>query len=321
MTSIRLALARLASKVLPPLISNRLTLRMVYPYERARRDGFDFRSRAVTGSYFHGNLHDVHSYMMAIHGYFDWRLIGVVGAVLGPGDIAVEVGANVGTETIALADLVGPEGRVYAIEPLPSNVEQLRKLNDLSGLKQVEVLPVAVSDTVGTVQFAPPPDLAHSGLGHIHGRDEEDEARLITTACTTLDTLFSEHGPIRLISMDAEGAELNILRGARACLTRDGPVLIVEAAAPLLRRFGHDVSDLHGELMSLGYRVYQLARFGLCEPDLSGHGGSNWLGLPDSMKDDASQIHRRLLLCGLAPCLNGLNPLTRSTSKRMSDSS
>jgi hypothetical protein len=78
------------------VVSNRLTLRYIHPFERSLRDGSEFRSRAVTGSYYHGSRHDVHGYMFGMHGYFDWRVIAVVGAVLRAGDVAVEVGANVG---------------------------------------------------------------------------------------------------------------------------------------------------------------------------------------------------------------------------------
>ena len=83
--SMRLTLARLANRIFPPLISNRLTLKYIYPYNVAQRDGTEFRSRAVTGSEYHGNRGDVHGYMFGMHGYFDWRMIAVAGAVQGGG--------------------------------------------------------------------------------------------------------------------------------------------------------------------------------------------------------------------------------------------
>jgi FkbM family methyltransferase len=248
--------------------------------------------------------------MFGMHGYFDWRVIAIAGAVLRPGDVAVEVGANVGTETVALADLVGPRGRVYAIEPLPSNLERLRTLNDASVLHQVEVLPYAVSDVPGVVRFAPPADRAHSGIGHILGRDEAETAS-IEVPCSALDTLFADRGPISLMCIDVEGAEIGVLRGGRVCLARDRPVLILEACAAHLRRFGDRLADLHGELLSQGYRVYRVTKFGLSEPDLHSDGQTNWFALPGSASDLVARVRRRLLACGLLPCLPGINPLTR----------
>jgi FkbM family methyltransferase len=248
--------------------------------------------------------------MFGMHGYFDWRVIAIAGAVLRPGDIAVEVGANVGTETVALADLVGTQDKVFAIEPLPSNLERLRTLNDASGLRQVEVLPYAVSDSIGVVRFSPPADRAHSGIGHIVGRDEA-EALSIEVPCSTVDTLVGDHGPIRLMCIDVEGAELGVLRGGRVCLTRDHPVLILEACAPHLRRFGYGLADLHAELRSQGYRVYQVTKLGLSEPDLRSDDYSNWCALSEPVADLVGRVRRRFLACGLLPCLPGINPLTR----------
>jgi FkbM family methyltransferase len=309
--SMRLTLARLANRLLPPLVSNRLTLHYIYPYERALRDDPEFRSKAVTGSYYHGTLRDVHGYMFGMHGYFDWRVIAVAGAVLKAGDEVVEVGANVGTETIALADLVGPSGKVLAIEPVTSNLERLRALNERSGLRHVEVIESAVSDFEGSVEFAQPADLAHSGLGHIYAKESGGVSTLISVPCTTLDQLLARRGPVRLITIDAEGAELGILRGARASLERDRPVLLVEACGPHLRRFGGGLSDLHGELEKQGYRVYQIAKLGLREPSLGTDQQTNWVGLPQSMAGEAVRISQRLFACGVIPCVPGLNPLTR----------
>ncbi len=309
MTHPRLLLAQFTSHLFPPLISNRVNLRWIYPFHHVPQNGSSFRSRAVSGSYYHGITSDYHGYMFRIHGYFDWRVIAVAGAVLKRGDTMIEVGANVGTETVNYADLVGPEGKVYAIEPLPSNLQQLRTLNELSGLRQVEILPVAVSDRVGTVEFTPPPDSASSGVGHIRGSDPVDESSLLRIPCTTLDTLFENRGPIKLLCIDAEGVEPCILRGAHQCLERDRPVLILEAAADLLRRYGGSLAQLHGDLTALGYRVYQLSRLSLSPADLTSNTTHNWVAIPDSKTDLAARIQRRLRLCGLLPCLRGLNPL------------
>jgi FkbM family methyltransferase len=309
--SARLIVARSVSRILPPLVSNRLTLRYIYPFDRAIRDRSEFRTRAVTGSYYHGSVHDIHGHMFRMHGYFDWRVIAVAGAVLRPGDLVVEVGANVGTETVALADLVGPGGAVLAIEPIPENVVRLRMLNEQSGLSQVEVIPVALSDADGSVRFQPPTEPGHSGMGHILGREEDNLAAVVEVSCTTLDGLLEGRPPVRLITMDAEGSELNILRGARRCLQRDRPVLIIEACAPHLRRYGGTLSDLQEELERQRYRALQIAKLGLRAPDLALGDSTNWLALPVERADEAVQISRRVLACGTLPCVRGLNPLTR----------
>ena len=61
-------------------------------------------------------------YPFAVHGYFYCTAWGITLAIFAPGDTIVEVGANVGTETIGFSDIVGRSGRVIAFEPVPANI-------------------------------------------------------------------------------------------------------------------------------------------------------------------------------------------------------
>lgn len=54
-----------------------------------------------------GTTRDFHLHVLAIHGYYDWRVLVIAGAICSQGDTIVEVGANVGTETLGFADIVG----------------------------------------------------------------------------------------------------------------------------------------------------------------------------------------------------------------------
>ena len=64
----------------------------------------------------------------------------------GPGDVVVDVGAGHGGETFALANMVGPDGSVLAIEAAPDTYRRLEQLCRLNGWKQVETIQAAVSD-------------------------------------------------------------------------------------------------------------------------------------------------------------------------------
>ena len=66
---------------------------------------------------------------------------------LGPGMTAVDVGANVGFLTAWMARAVGPTGRLYSVEPAPSNLPYLRHNVEANGLAQVEVLAMAAGAT------------------------------------------------------------------------------------------------------------------------------------------------------------------------------
>jgi FkbM family methyltransferase len=318
---LRLGLARVLAGIAPPLMAARVG--QIYPYDQGWSDGYEFRLRARTGSVYVGNTRDVAAHAFAVHGYFDWRLLAAARYFCGPGETIVEVGANVGTETIWFADIVGPAGHVYAFEPMPTNVEQLRHVIATARLSQVEVIDSAVSDRPGHVTFVPGSE-RESGSGYISTEDGSE--RSLRVECVTLDSLFAARKPVRLLVIDAEGAEVLILRGARELVRRDQPVVIVEAQDHHLRRNGFSVAALAGEFQAHDYQIYELSRLGLVKVSHDGHRevsgrrklfdtpggwGRNWLALPAGLADQAGSVHRHLVRCGLAPCIRGLNALAK----------
>lgn len=78
--------------------------------------------RARTGGSLIGNYSDIHFEEFTRCGQYDWRNIAAMSALVKPGDTIVEVGSNVGTETVSFRDLVGANGSVHAFEPAPANL-------------------------------------------------------------------------------------------------------------------------------------------------------------------------------------------------------
>ncbi|MEA2412701.1 MAG: hypothetical protein QOC77_3262 [Thermoleophilaceae bacterium] len=302
--------------------------RLVYPYERGKRDSYPFAVRAKTGSAFRGNTADFHGHPFAVGGCGDWRNWAVAVALCGPGDLIVEVGANVGTETVGFSDIVGRDGRVVSFEPSPDNLAALEAMT--SGLRNanVELLPYALSDHTGSDTFAVPPASMSQGIGHLLGPEERTtgtaiyyddpvDMSVIEVECRTLDEFADDLRGLRLLVADAEGAEIAILRGSREVLLAEQPALVLEASQPHQRRAGFGLDQLHDELTSLGYRSFVLAGLGteaIKDPrDAPAH--SNWLCVPEHKLQLVTRVRRYLRRCALMPCVLGLNPLT-SPSRR-----
>lgn len=308
--SFRMALASLVCGPLPPVIAARLKNR-IYPFERARLDARPFARRARTGSRFEGTTGDMHAHQFSIHGYFDWRILAIGLASCREGDTVVEVGANVGTETVGLSDLVGPSGEVLAFEPVPANLRWLRRAVELNQPSNITVIPAAVSDRAGRVRFEAPVDDGYSGIGYL-AVDGSASSSAIEVEAVTLDGFLAPRGPIRMICVDAEGAEVAIIRGSSETLSKHRPIVIVEASAAHLGRAGHRLAGLKEELESRGYAVHQVGKIGLIPPDLCGAGVAvNWVAVHRSMTETTHAIQRSLVRCGLSPCVRGLNPLVR----------
>lgn len=160
---------------------------------------------------------------------------------LRPGDWVVDVGANIGNYTIAFSGLVGSCGRVIALEPVLLTFGLLTRHARLSGVRNVTLLNLAASDRTRMVTMQVP--LFSSGLENIYqariggGGDQ-------TALAVPLDALALDER-VRLIKIDVEGHELSVLRGARALIERDRPILIIEG--PI-----HRYASL---LAPLGYRA------------------------------------------------------------------
>src|SRR5690606_19085605 len=107
---------------LPPIGSQKVR-NLIIKISEGESLNLDFKTKSFTGSYFYGNTSDFHAFKFSVHGYFDWRNIIISNEVLKKykGHI-VEVGANIGTETISFSDVARKFGmKVFAYEPLPIN--------------------------------------------------------------------------------------------------------------------------------------------------------------------------------------------------------
>src|ERR1039458_10694426 len=81
-----------------------------------------------------------------------------------PGMVCWDVGANVGFYTLLLAELVGAGGRVFAFEPVPRNVELLRRHVEMNRYLHVRIFSCALGDFDGETGFGPGPN---TSMGHM----------------------------------------------------------------------------------------------------------------------------------------------------------
>lgn len=135
-----------------------------------------------------------------------------------------DVGAHIGFFTALAARSVGPGGRVHAFEPMRANRMRLLETIELNGLEEVDVHPTAVAGEAGTRPF-----YAHSSTS-MWSLVERNGASWIEVPCVTLDDLLADGslGIPALVKIDAEGAELDILRGGQRLVTETSAVLVIE---------------------------------------------------------------------------------------------
>lgn len=166
------------------------------------------------------------------------------------GMVFVDVGANIGSHAINAARLVGPTGSVFAFEADPDTYRLLDENIKSNGLRNIVLKQSCVSDHVGTLSFYKHKDSAKSSIV------DRGEKLSVTLPSDTLDNLIPANTKIDILKVDVEGAELSVLRGARAVFTgrRRPSVVIIEVFDV---RANEDKSEgIREVLEGYGYKFY-----------------------------------------------------------------
>jgi len=153
------------------------------------------------------------------------------------GDCVVDIGANIGVYTKYLSELVGIPGHVYSVEPIPLTFEILCSNVKKLGLKNVELMNYAISNTNDSVTMEIP--LYESGgenfyRARIMKRNTNSSLRRVSVESKTVDYLFSKLPyNISFIKCDVEGHELQCIKGAMKTIKKSKPAWLIEISGDL----------------------------------------------------------------------------------------
>lgn len=147
--------------------------------------------------------------------------------LLQPGDWAIDVGANAGHYAWAMAAAVGPEGRVFAFEPIPETFDLLAATARRVPYQNITAINMACSDEHIVAEMAVP--VATSGLRNFYLAKivEEGIAPGVRAIGVPLDA-FQWPRRVAVLKIDAEGHDFAVLRGAARLIERDQPAILIE---------------------------------------------------------------------------------------------
>ncbi len=177
-----------------------------------------------------------------------------------PGDVAVDVGANLGLYTLLLARAVGDGGRVFAFEPDPENFELLRRNLERNGARNVVAERLAVADENGPLRLY----LCERNRGDHRTWDSHDGRPSIEIEAVRLDDYLDAdrlgpEGRVDLVKMDVQGAEAQALAGMEGLLRRHSGVTLVTEFWPAgLVRAGAEPAAVLKRLGGLGFELYEI---------------------------------------------------------------
>lgn len=170
---------------------------------------------------------------------------------LRPGDLFVDVGANVGSYTVLAAKACG--AHAVAIEPIPSTFRHLLDNIHLNAVgDKVETFNIGLSDAEGWLLFTAGSDATNHVLS-----PEEGEAETVCVAVKRLDDLLER--PPSIIKIDVEGFETKVIYGAANTLKSDKLLAVIMELNGNGERYGFDEQALHYQMLDFGFEpcLYQ----------------------------------------------------------------
>jgi len=184
-------------------------------------------------------------------GVYDLVLTECLWRLAGPGQVALDIGANIGYFSLLLAKKMGPSGKIYSFEPHPSIFNKLS--NNLKDFSSCHLKNEALSDKKGEMKLFVPKDFSGNEGTATFERNQLKNGSVseIPVNVEVLDEVIGDN-KIDLIKIDVEGHEASVFKGAERVLKRTTHVFLED--------FLHDKSPAIKALKDLGFDVFRIKK-------------------------------------------------------------
>lgn len=230
----------------------------VRPY-LAWRPGIALEADTAFGARFHCALGDEIQGKLIFFGVWEPNLTAFLRRRLRPGDVFVDVGANIGYFTLLASRLVGAGGQVVSIEASPRVFATLGEHLARNGCANVRRVNLAVSDRPGMLRLYSGPSGNLGGTSTLGSRGAALEAEV---PADRLDAVLTpeERTRARLIKIDIEGAEAPVLDTLIETIGTYGPEveIVAEVNPASAAEFGRSAEDIIARFAALGFHAYLL---------------------------------------------------------------
>ncbi|WP_353932498.1 FkbM family methyltransferase [Okeanomitos corallinicola TIOX110] len=199
-------------------------------------------------------------------GEYDSDIIHILSKTLHPGVVILDIGANIGLYSIALAEKlkqISNNGQIWAFEPTPTNFQRLSNLVEINNLNNT-VYPIntALGNIEGNIQLCLVDEKNNSSTGNAFWLKEglpNLEKATCTAPITKLDTFVQQNSITKcdLIKVDIEGAEMEFLLGGMSFIQKTRPIIYGEFNPFWVKHFGYSFVDVAKLFMPWEYKFYQ----------------------------------------------------------------
>ena len=184
------------------------------------------------------------------------------------GDVAIDVGTNIGSVLVKMADKIGKLGKVYGFEPSENRFKKAENRIQFEDLHNAELIQLALGSRNEFVEMSSPDP---TNLGR--NRVTKSHLEKGKVKCVTLDSWVKEKTltKIDFIKIDVEGFEFEVLSGMTQVLKNLGPILFIEVDDDNLKTQGSSAAELLDFIKKFGYTIEDSTGKTLNELDLPAH--------------------------------------------------
>lgn len=155
--------------------------------------------------------------------------------ILKAGDVVVDIGANIGYYTRMVSRIVGVDGSVLAVEPMPTAFRILQM--NCADLSNVTLFNLALNNQVGEATFYVRRNGDTSSLS------PDPNAKAVQVKMTTLDDMLAKYSKVDFIKIDVEGFELEVLYGSQKVISKCKPIVYFELLHGYAKERGFSYED------------------------------------------------------------------------------
>ncbi|MFM8681682.1 MAG: FkbM family methyltransferase [Alphaproteobacteria bacterium] len=234
-------------------------VRMLYPpgNDRPIRSIVDYDE----GLLFHCDTQSFLEWYIFFYGAFRPEVSRLINRMLRPGQVAIDIGANVGMHSVIMANRVGPTGRVVVFEPDPHPMGRLRRNMALNGIDWVTTVEAAVSARSETRTFYLHDDsIGNFANASLVAANVGKQTASVEMQVVSIDEWMRDNPLPRVdvIKLLAQGEEYNALQGMRGLIERDRPKIFFLYEPSYWQRQGLELMDAVRFFAGHGYGVQEV---------------------------------------------------------------
>jgi len=206
--------------------------------------------------------------------YIEWNILSrgtyepeiqkLIAICLKEGGTALDIGGNIGLQSLRMAQKVGPLGKIIAFEPLEYLRKKFQHNIHLNRFKNIQILPYALSDQKTILDFNIDEHSWNQGTFRLSQKETGNTSQRVEVHVADELPEIQQLDSLDLIKIDVEGFEFNVLRGLELTLKRLKPRLILEYDTNYWLSNNQDIKECYQFLSKLDYSVYHINSIG-CE--------------------------------------------------------